>query len=308
MIDGAEAARRSDAQAGREEQAQRQFTIATRCLIERAHPSAVARELGISERQCYRDRALIYERLGRYVSSAPLEAPAHSARSFDRLDLRFERSAQLADLGCEAEAARHYAGIAGAQESPATKLRALGLLSEVLLACGKIDRARAAIDDARAVLQAARRMMSEDEVETGACRIALARAKVAWDSGDFPPAISHGHDAVVRAEMLLARCAVPDVALCAEAFFTRAGFDLVYGRADEAREILSKARALAPRHGSARIHLDTTLLSTTLDTGFIAGSREVGADLRLAQIRRVADAAMASGLFSRRQSGDRNGG
>jgi hypothetical protein len=297
VIDGAEAARHADLLAGQEERAHRHFAIATRCLIQRVHPTAVARELGISERQCYRDRAAVCERLARYVSAAPAEERAQAVHAFDRLDLRFERSAQLADLGCEDEAARLYAEIVRTQEPPSTKLRAFGMLSDVLLASGKPARARAAVDGARAVLQAHRHEMLEDDVEAGECRVALAGAKVAWDFAEFSRAAQASREAAVRCEAMLARNAAPDVALCADTFISRALLSIRYGHAGEAGDMLSKARALAPRHGSTRLSLETTLMNGSFDAAFSVGCRETGSELRLARLHRVVETALAAGLF-----------
>lgn len=160
--------------------ARRQYAIITRCDLGGELHKIVAAELGLSERQFYRERQRACERLGEMLVrelSAP-ERPSTSVPT--EFSMRFNSAVALRHLGQLEAALALLRGLAEDSSNPDDKSRIGGEIVQVLCDAGRITEAKEALG----TLESAHsNVFARAEFE-------IARARVCWESGDAREAIA----------------------------------------------------------------------------------------------------------------------
>ena len=163
------------------EAAYRRHTIVMSHCLEGRLLGEVAAELGISIRQCYRERSDAMHRIAEYVGSYEDCQRTDVLPLLDAFHLRMDRAACRAEVGDLDQALRDFDHIVAADPSREHKIEALCKRAETSLDCGDFQACEAAI--ARAWDLA--RMGSLAPDAAAETRIHLVESKLCWSTGRF---------------------------------------------------------------------------------------------------------------------------
>jgi hypothetical protein len=162
---------------------QRQIAIFYGC-IERKNVKALASGLGISVRQCYRERFAMYCRIAHFIRGYGLQRAEPAAHIQDLNQVEMERARISAENGEYAAATRKYLSLLDDGDT-IQKLCALLRLTELKLELGDLGAARSLLGDVMTSLRAQRDRLGESDVTAANAQIALLRARLAWEKGSF---------------------------------------------------------------------------------------------------------------------------
>jgi tetratricopeptide (TPR) repeat protein len=170
ILAGAEACREEDYRAGKDERAARQYVIVSLHCLERNPLAEVAVRLGISVRQCYRERADICGRIARLLS-AGASAATQGVPSVDEFQHALGGALRRAALGDTARALRDCETLLEGAGPLVNKLQALRARVTILTDFGSIERVQSAFGRAE--------RLWTDATATGETRSPLPQAAMA---------------------------------------------------------------------------------------------------------------------------------
>jgi tetratricopeptide (TPR) repeat protein len=185
VVRGAEQYRRSEtALSVGKEAAHRRHTIVTMHCLEGRDLESVAAALGISKRQCYRERIEAVRQIAEYVGTFEDRPKPEAEAMLSEFRLRMDRASSRVELGDLDEALREYDDIAGSDPSRGHKIEALCKSSEALLEHGDFQRAQERAGQARDLLRT--QPFSSDVVDAAmSAHVHLVRSNVCWSLGRF---------------------------------------------------------------------------------------------------------------------------
>lgn len=234
------------------EVAYRRYTIATvHCLAGRPLRE-VAAQLGISERQCYRERGDVILRIAEYVQNYK-DCPNLDLRVIlDEFHLRINRAACRFEVGDVDRALNDCEDIVKSDPSPEHKIEALCKRADAMLERGDFQGCETAVSRARD-FQRTEAMTTDVASVTALARVALVRSKLSWATGGYESdaralknalelseSIQHRADdraKEVHVEILLELC---------DRHLTRGEFPLAHERLLDVESTLSSVRAPTP--------------------------------------------------------------
>jgi tetratricopeptide (TPR) repeat protein len=185
------------------ERRSRQFAIVRDHVVEKKAPRRLARELGISVRQYYRERAEIYRSVGTFIAFFEPVLEPGCLKRISEFEFQMERAAARVEAGDFDRAMRAYRDVAACAAAP-QKAEALCAMADVELELGKFSAADRRLRELE-VLLAAEPTVTEPRLARS--RVDWLRAKHAWETGDFDQAAQR----TTRARTSLAR--IPDGSL-----------------------------------------------------------------------------------------------
>ena len=158
----------------------RQFAIVREHCVGQKALSQLAGELGISVRQCYRERAEIFNVIGTSLRSCEPSRPSWLERTSE-FQLQMERAAVHIEAGNFDRALQVYEEVAAAADLP-RKIDAAFKMADLDLELGKYSDAQAQLSALAAMLDAPTAVQSRD---LSCARVEWLKAKLAWETGDF---------------------------------------------------------------------------------------------------------------------------
>jgi hypothetical protein len=153
VLDAAEHCRRADVLCGKDERAYRQNAILTSHCVGRRPLLEVASALGISRRQCYRDRADICLRVARRIREQISKSPQAVISSIDEFQVFADHIVRQAELGNVDAALRESRDLLSLAKSPREKMEAYYLGVLVAYRLGDSNLALRVRDNARAFVE-----------------------------------------------------------------------------------------------------------------------------------------------------------
>jgi tetratricopeptide (TPR) repeat protein len=165
-------------QSGGREAAYRRYTIVIEHTLVGRPLAEVAAQLGVSMRQCYRERGDAIRRIAEYIRSYEVSPRVDIVSDIDAFQLRMDRAASRAAVGDLELALRDYDEIVKADPSAEHKLEALCRRAEALVEHGDFEAAEAAIVCARDLGRTAPGLPA-------LARIHLIAARAFWLTGRF---------------------------------------------------------------------------------------------------------------------------
>jgi tetratricopeptide (TPR) repeat protein len=195
--EAAQGCRESEEAACEHERALRQYTIVTRNLLDGRPLTEVARALGISTRQCYRERTEVCARIALLIRDAG-EAPA-TAVVLDPWDFRLRNAEVRAQLGDVTGALREYDDLA-ANSPPPQRISALCESATISAWSVQLAAAARSLSTARKLLALQANSMTLSDSRCAQANIALAGAQLARSSGHYSQALEILNEARSRLE------------------------------------------------------------------------------------------------------------
>ncbi|HKU66855.1 MAG TPA: hypothetical protein VJP85_03670 [Candidatus Baltobacteraceae bacterium] len=184
ILRGAQYCYDGDVAAGLDERAYRQYAIVHGCYVEGKPIDAIANALGISIRQCYRERASICTRIAEFICSHDSSA-ASIGQSTSLWRLRMDRAASRAESGDYDRALSEYEELAKGCSESAEKIEALCKSAEVMLDLGKQSQSADALANAVRLLGANTDRFPPLAKSAARTHASYLHAKLAWDTGNF---------------------------------------------------------------------------------------------------------------------------
>ncbi|MFY9720096.1 MAG: hypothetical protein WAK16_10675, partial [Candidatus Cybelea sp.] len=229
---------------GRNVHFSRQRAIVTRCDLHGEKHATVARDLGISLREFYRERRRAFERLLASIA-ANLAVPERPARSMPtRFELDLDHVANLRLVGDFGAAFGKLEEIAYETVSAEHGVRALCYGVEIAADIGDDDRARRFFDRA---VERASEVGSESNSASLDLDLQMASAFVCWQGTDLARS-SDGLDRAARAtDRLPAAADRHEVRSAVGVLFRCAELACLHGDATSALATLGRARGLLDR-------------------------------------------------------------
>jgi hypothetical protein len=222
----------------------RQRAIVTRCDLRGEKHATVARDLGISPREFYRERRRAFERLLGLISSS-LSAPVRSAPSLPtRFELDLDHVANLRLVGDFGVAFAKLEQIASEADSPEGGVRALCYGVEIAADVGDDDRARRFF--ARAVERAAE-FGSDYAGSSIDLDVQMACAYVSWHETDLALAANSLDSAAKAADRLQPAADRHEIRSAVGVLFRHAELACLRGDVAGALASLGRARGLLDR-------------------------------------------------------------
>jgi tetratricopeptide (TPR) repeat protein len=234
--------RECDLQAGLNERAHRGYEIVDGCLG-RKTVSEIARRLGVSSTQYYRERAQIATRIAAFIRDGSDRVPQPSIEPFDEFRYAMTHAARLTEIGDTQRALDSYRRLIASIESPARVIEALCECALVHLGRGEDDAA------ARMVQRAERMLGSSDsfsprEREIAGAHTLFVRALSTWATQPAH-ALTTMADAVAKLDRLPGGASDRSKTLCARILFEYGEGLSTFHRLRDAVEALSRAARLA---------------------------------------------------------------
>jgi hypothetical protein len=193
--DAADRCRDEDFRLGKEERALRQHAIVTLACLERKPMAQLAASLGISVRQCYRERADICGRLAGILRYDGAPAGVESVPHVDEFQLVLVNAFRRAALGETQRALRDCDVLARSAAPLARRLQALRASATILADFGGVDRAQAVLSRAEQLWSDA---SGNGELQSALARgsMALLRWQDAYLRADTSAALRNAEEAV----------------------------------------------------------------------------------------------------------------
>jgi tetratricopeptide (TPR) repeat protein len=166
------------------EAAYRRHTIVTEHCLEGRPLESVAAELGISMRQCYRERVEAMHRIAEYVGSYEDRPKTDVESILSEFRLRMDRAACRAEVGDVDQALRDYDDIVASDPSREHKVEALCKRAEALLAPGDFQQCEASLVQAQGLLRTGP-LLTDVADAAMLAHVELVRSKVCWSTGKF---------------------------------------------------------------------------------------------------------------------------
>jgi tetratricopeptide (TPR) repeat protein len=195
--EAAQSCRQAEEAACEHERALRQHTIVTLNLLEQRPLAEVARALGISTRQCYRERTEVCARIARRIRDAS-DAPA-AAVVLDASDFRLRHAEFRAQLGDVTGALAEYDELA-AKSPPRQRIAALCESATIFAWSAQLAAAARSLSTARGLFAADSRSMTPSDRRRAQANIDLAAAQLARSSGRYSEALEILKEAQSRLE------------------------------------------------------------------------------------------------------------
>jgi tetratricopeptide (TPR) repeat protein len=201
IIQGAEYCRKTDIEARKQEQAHRQYTIVTKCSLQGESLSSVAAELGISIRQCYRERANIFKRIALYLSSySPISVPSASC-FLDAFRFQMNKAITLTEAADIDNAIHIYDDLIRSGGEIGHRLEALCKRADLSLELGEFEHAQSLLSEMHRMLAACGRSeLSQQAAEATRAHLDLIWGKLKWSTADFFAASAAIQRSVARSE------------------------------------------------------------------------------------------------------------
>lgn len=169
------------------ERAFRQSSILRGCYSEKKSMPEIAEQLGISIRQCYRERAEICRRVaGLVVAYEPARSIVR--RTISELGFEMEQAAASAEAGHLPLAIESYGRISRSAGSMHARIDCLCRRAEVEIDSGALSVARATLADARALLAAHSATLAKTAAAASTSHLQFVESRLAWSNGEFPNA------------------------------------------------------------------------------------------------------------------------
>jgi hypothetical protein len=204
VLQAAELAKDADLARNQDRQARRQYAIVTKTYLAGVPLDRVARELGISKSQVYRERSSICERIARFVWDHRFEPQHPIASGFGVRQFELERAEATAELGHAATASTILETLLQNSTSQSEKAEIASIAADVAMSCGNRQLARQNVTLTTMLLAEAR---SEERfdilLDLVAGRLALVTAKLRRAEGD----VERARVALQRAIEIADRCA-----------------------------------------------------------------------------------------------------
>ena len=241
---------RIDDATGQRQRGERQYAIVVRCDLEGRPHDGVARELGLSIRQFYRERKAACRRIGESLRST--NEKAHSTNVFDRGEAGLAQAKLLDDFGRLHGAQAVLAEIASISADPSVRVAAASAQIGMLAEQEDFERAGDILRAVRGDLEDLGAPRANEAQIAGATLVELAAAKLAFFSGAMNAARAHvgAADAALK-EAQASSAPLADLAV--EAALARARvqghfgeFEAAFVSAEGARTALAHIRLPTP--------------------------------------------------------------
>jgi hypothetical protein len=233
-----------DSEAGANIHFSRQRAIVTRCDLRGEKHAAVARDLGISLREFYRERRRAFERLLTLVRSnlAPAQQPVRSLPT--RFELDMDHVANLRLVGDFKAVFGQLERIARGASTPEQGVRALCYGVEIAADIGDDDRARRLFEQA---LTYASEIATDSAPAPGELDIQMASAYVDWQGTDVMRSSQSLERATIAVEQLPPSADRHEIRAAVNVLFRYAEIACLHGDASKALTVLGRARRLLDR-------------------------------------------------------------
>lgn len=281
ILDGLETAKDADLIRGRDRQAQRQYAIIQKLYFDGDPIQAVAKYLGISIRQLYRERSQICARIAAHIWRNRLPARARVPSGFTLFEFEVERAKMSAEVGNASSSYEILEALLSDCASILDKADVACTTASIAIIFGDHQVARDNIGLAKVFLERAKSEQSVpmlQELVTG--RLSLVVAALRRAEGDARGAEQALSRAVEIAN--LSNSSRPDCArFCADVAFERAEVLLLEGQFVSASAILNSASlkaALAIIPATSRVHWQMTLAMLSLTNARYPGENPGGLD------------------------------
>jgi len=162
---------------------ERQLAIFYGCIQKRT-VAQLSSELGISVRQCYRERAIIYRYVGDFISRHEPRKIIPVASIVSTFHVQMERATLRAENGDYQQAMLEYTSLMSNGDNR-QKLEAFAKRVELELELGDLRAATSSLQDLSAVLQAFACELSDSEIKACKAQINLLTARAAFEQGSF---------------------------------------------------------------------------------------------------------------------------
>lgn len=191
----AESCRDEDFRAGKDERAVRQFAIVSLQCLAGKTPAEVAAHLGISVRQCYRERSDICTRIARMIRIGDDRAAAETVPRVDEFQHALVTVLRRAALGDTQRALRNCESLVQGAAPLARKLQALRVGATILTDSGSVDRAQGVLGRAEELwLESSAKRETDSPLSRAA--MALLRWQVAYVKAETALALRSAKEAV----------------------------------------------------------------------------------------------------------------
>lgn len=201
IIAAAGRCRESDIAGHQKERALRQFTIIERCCLKGEPIADVAAELGISLRQCYRERSAICLRVASFIRRER-EHRAQHVESVDEHRFAVKLAVALAEVGEFEGACREFGEIVSGSASAQQKIEGLCRWADVQVELGALAAAESSLLAAAGILASQNGALPDQRACAARCDIELVRTRLAWASADPVQADQSLKSAQIEAEHL----------------------------------------------------------------------------------------------------------
>ena len=188
LIDAAAKAYRDVAAPDERPKVERQLTILYGC-IKKQTVKQMSSQLGVSVRQCYRERSAIYRYVAEFIRHHDLRKAAPVANIASPFEVEMERAALRAENGDYDQAIRAYTSLVS-KGATRQKLEAFNKRVELELELGSLRAAESLLSDLAVMLKGCAECLSETEIKAYSAQIDLLGARLAWELGSFEVAFS----------------------------------------------------------------------------------------------------------------------
>lgn len=200
--EAAEYCRDLDLRSGNDEHALRRYAIIKLQCLDNQPMSAVAAQLGVSLGYCYRERAQICRRVGRYLQNLGDRPPAERCPDVDDFQILVHRVLHYASFGDRKIAFRECDKLVDDAPSGYRKIEALRIQAFTAMRFGAPERAERAFSRATAISDADGTAASRQQRDAGAACLALLGTQLAYYRGSAGDALALAKQAVQRFSML----------------------------------------------------------------------------------------------------------
>ena len=192
--------KQADLSAGEHERAHRHSTIVHSNLLERQSIPDVARDLGISVRQCYRERNEICGRIARRLRDETLRPEPEITLVRDEIEFRMRHAQLKAEIGDVSGALRSYESIVNSSARSGHKIAALCESAIIKAWSGELNEGEAAFTQAQGLFSQDLSARENPTLAAAEACLDLARATLSRSAGLFSEALRILNEARARLE------------------------------------------------------------------------------------------------------------